>query len=84
MVYFQNFHNETVVNNSIASQVSILKQKNLTTNITKVADVYEIFPGSISQEENWTDSARNHDNELAGAWAISMLSMWGNNLLHSR
>ena len=25
--------------------------------------MYELFPGSISQEENWTDSVHNHDNE---------------------
>ena len=28
-----------------------------------MTDMYEIFSGSISQEENWTDSVHNHDNE---------------------
>ena len=27
-------------------------KKNLITNISKVTDMYEVFPGSISQEEN--------------------------------
>ena len=25
--------------------------------------MYEVFPGSISKKENWTDSVHNHDNE---------------------
>ena len=25
--------------------------------------MYAVFSGSISQEENWTDSVHNHDNE---------------------
>ena len=29
-------------------------------------DRYEVFPGSISQEENWTDSVRSNNNM---AWA---------------
>ena len=28
-----------------------------------MTDMYEIFSGSISQEENWADSVHNHDNE---------------------
>ena len=28
-------------------------------------DRYEVFPGSISQEENWTDSVRSNNNEHA-------------------
>ena len=27
--------------------------------------MYEVFPVSISQEENWRDSVQNHDNEHA-------------------
>ena len=77
MVYFENFHNEAVVNNRIASQVSISKQKNLISNISIVTDIYEVFPGSISQKKNWTDSVCIHDNEHAVAWAISILFVWG-------
>ena len=25
--------------------------------------MYEVFPGSIYQEENWKDSVHNHNNE---------------------
>ena len=46
-------------------------------------DIFEVFPGSISQEENWTDSVRNYDNEHPVAWAISMLSVLSNQLAHS-
>ena len=35
--------------------------------------MYEVFPGSISQEGNWIDSVRNHDNEYVVDWAILML-----------
>ena len=71
------------MNNRICSKVSILKQKNLITIIIKVTDMYEAFPGSISQEKNWTDSASNHDNEHAVAFAILMLFVWGSQLPHS-
>ena len=70
---------EAVVNNWKASQVSILKKKNLITNISKVTDMYEVFAGSISHEKNWTGSVRNHDNGHGVAWAISMLFVWGIN-----
>ena len=64
MVHFQRFHNETGVNNRVASWVpTILKQKSLITNISELTDMYDVFPGSTSQEENWTDSVHNHDNE---------------------
>ena len=33
-----------------------------------MADTYEVFLGSISQEKNWTDSVRNDDNEHMVAW----------------
>ena len=46
-------------------------------------DIFEVFPDSISQEENWTDSVRNYDNEHAVARAISMLSVLSNQLAHS-
>ena len=29
------------------------------------------------QEENWTNSVHNHDNEHAVTWAISMHIVWG-------
>ena len=45
--------------------------------------MFEVFPDSTSQEENWTDSVRNYDNEHAVAWAISMLSVLSNQLPHS-
>ena len=35
--------------------------------------MYEVFPGSISQEENWTDSVHNHDNERFGLSNINAL-----------
>ena len=47
-------------------------------NINEVTDIYEVFPDSISQEENWADSVHNHVNEHALAWAISMHFVWGN------
>ena len=45
--------------------------------------MYEVFSGSISQEENWTDSVRNHDNEHVVTLVMSMLFVWGNQLPHS-
>ena len=36
---------------------------NQYTHISEVTNMYEVFPGTISQEENWTDSIYNHDNE---------------------
>ena len=37
--------------------------------------MYEVFPGSISQEESLTDSVHNHDNEHAvGQYNCSL---WG-------
>ena len=45
--------------------------------------MYEILPGSISQEENWKDSAHNHGNEHAVVWAMSMYFVWGNQLSQS-
>ena len=45
--------------------------------------MYEVFPGSISQDKNWTDSVRNYGNEHVVAWAISVLCVWGNQLPHS-
>ena len=39
--------------------------------------MYEVFAGSISQEENWKDSAHNHNNEHVMFWAISMYFVWG-------
>ena len=47
-----------------------------------MTDMYKAFPGSISQEKNWTDSASNHDNEHTVAFAILMLFVWGNQLPH--
>ena len=32
-------------------------------HISELTNMYEVFPGSISEEENWTDSVHNHDNE---------------------
>ena len=45
--------------------------------------MYEVFPGSISQEENWIDSVCKHDNERVVAYAVSMLFVWNNQLPHS-
>ena len=39
-------------------------------HISELTNIYEIFPGLISQEENWTGSVRNHDNVLV--WVILM------------
>ena len=33
--------------------------------------MYEVFPGSNSQEEIWTDSVHNHNNQHVVAWATS-------------
>ena len=52
MVHFQNFHNETGLNNKITNYVpTILKQRSLITNISEVTVMYEVFPGSISQKK---------------------------------
>ena len=29
-------------------------------HISEVTNMYKAFPGSVSQEENWTDSVHNH------------------------
>ena len=39
-------------------------------HISELTNIYEIFPGLISQEENWTGSIHNHDNVLV--WVILM------------
>ena len=46
----------------------------IITNIGEVTD-YEVFPGSASQEENWTDSVCNHDNEsfLVNALCVGLI-----------
>ena len=36
--------------------------------------MFENFPGLISQEENWTDSVRNHDNEHEVASQLNLLN----------
>ena len=41
-------------------------------HISELTNMYEVFSGSISQEENWTDSVHNHDNEHVLVWVISM------------
>ena len=41
-------------------------------HISELTNLYEVFPGSISEEENWTDSVHNHDNEHVYVWVISM------------
>ena len=55
------------INNiGIASQVYYFKTKksgNQYIHISEVTYIHNVFPGSISQEENWTDSVHNHDNE---------------------
>ena len=53
-------------NTGISSQVYYFKTKkygNQYIHISEVTNLYEVFPGSISQEENWADSVHNHDNE---------------------
>ena len=53
MVHFQNFYNETVMNDRIASLVlTILFLKSLITNIRKVTDIRMSLPGPTSLEEN--------------------------------
>ena len=49
-------------NTGIASQVT-KKSDNQYIHISEVTNIYEVFPGSISQEENWTDSVHNHNND---------------------
>ena len=41
-------------------------------HISELINMYEVFPGSISEEENWTDSVHNHDDEHVYVWVISM------------
>ena len=41
-------------------------------HISELTNMYEVFPGSIPQEENWTDSVHNHNNEHVLVWVISM------------
>ena len=41
-------------------------------HISELTNMYEVFPGSISEEENWTDSVHNHDDEHVYVWVISM------------
>ena len=41
-------------------------------HISELTNIYEIFPGLISQEENWTDSVHNHDNDHVLVWVMSM------------
>ena len=41
-------------------------------HISELTNMYEVFPGSISQEEDWTDSVHNHDNEHVLVSVISM------------
>ena len=45
--------------------------------MSEMTDIYEVCPGSISQEENWTNSVHNHDNDYVVNWAISMHFVWG-------
>ena len=45
--------------------------------------MYEVFPSSVSQEENWRDSVHSHDSEHTVAWAISVFFVWGNQFPHS-
>ena len=62
-------------NTGIASEVYYFKTKksgNQYIHIGEVTNMYENFPGSISQEENWTDSVQNHNNEQVLVWVISM------------
>ena len=44
--------------------------------------MYEVFTGSISQEENWKDSVNKHNNEHMVFWAISMYFVWGQSKVH--
>ena len=53
-------------NTGIASQVYYFKTKMSDKeyiHISELTNMYEVFPGSIPQEENWTDSVHNHNNE---------------------
>ena len=53
-------------NAGISSQVYYFKAKtygNEYIQISEVTNMYEVFPGFISQKENWTDSVHNHDNK---------------------
>ena len=53
-------------NTGIASYVYYFKTKRSNdqcVHISELANVYEVLPGSNFQEENWTDSVHNHDNE---------------------
>ena len=53
-------------NTGIASQVYYFKTKSSNgqyIHISELTNVYEVLPGSNSQEKNWTDSVHNHDNE---------------------
>ena len=52
-------------NTGIASYLYYFKTKisgNQYMHVSEVANMHEVFPGSISQEGNWTDSVHNHNN----------------------
>ena len=50
---------------------------NQDIHISEVSNMYEFFPGSISQEENWKDSVPNHINEHGVVWVTPMHFVWG-------
>ena len=63
----------------MASQVYYFKTNwsgNQYIHISEVTNMYEAFPDSMSQEENWADSIHDHDNEHVVVWVISMHFMW--------
>ena len=39
--------------------------------------MYEFFPGSVSQEENWKDYVSNHINEHGVVWLTPIHFVWG-------
>ena len=64
-----------IYNTGIARYVYYFKTKksgNQYIHIREVTNMYEVFPGSISPEENWTDSVHNHDNEHVLVLVMSM------------
>ena len=53
-------------NTGIASKVYYFETKrsdNQYIHISELTNMYDVFAGSISQEEKWTDSVHNHDHE---------------------